>query len=136
MATRKIDTELALSGEAEFKSAMKDVNSTLAVTKSEMDLVTAEFGKNNNSMAALTAQSKVLSDQLEAGNVSTLYVIDITICTLTFSYARSMDVLHQHYLNLLEERIPESFLDFSSLLCIHVLILKYMRSHSLLHFLK
>ena len=47
-----------------------------------------------------------------------------------------MDVLHQHYLNLLEERIPESFLDFSSLLCIHVLILKYMRSHSLLHFLK
>ena len=65
MATRKIDTELALSGEAEFKSAMKDVNSTLAVTKSEMDLVTAEFGKNNNSMAALTAQSKVLSDQLE-----------------------------------------------------------------------
>ena len=65
MATRKIDTELALSGEAEFKSAMKDVNSTLAVTKSEMDLVTAEFGKNNKSMEALTAQSKVLSDQLE-----------------------------------------------------------------------
>lgn len=65
MATRKIDTELALSGEAEFKAAMKGVNSTLAVTKSEMDLVTAEFGKNNNSMAALTAQSKVLSDQLE-----------------------------------------------------------------------
>lgn len=65
MATRKIDTELALTGEAEFKAAMKDANSVLAVTKSEMALVTAEFGKNDKSMAGLTAQSKVLSDQLE-----------------------------------------------------------------------
>ncbi len=65
MATRKIDTELALTGEAEFKAAMKDANSVLAVTKTEMALVTAEFGKNDKSMAALTAQSKVLSDQLE-----------------------------------------------------------------------
>lgn len=65
MATRKIDTELALTGEAEFKAAMKDANSVLAITKTEMALVTAEFGKNDKSMAALTAQSKVLSDQLE-----------------------------------------------------------------------
>lgn len=65
MATRKIDTELTLTGEAEFKAAMKDANSVLAVTKSEMALVTAEFGKNDKSMAGLTAQSKVLSDQLE-----------------------------------------------------------------------
>lgn len=65
MATRKIDTELALTGEAEFKAALSDANKTLAVTKTEMELVTAEFGKNDKSMAALTAQNKVLADQLD-----------------------------------------------------------------------
>lgn len=60
MATRKIETEIALSGEAEFNSAMKAVNSNLKTLRSDMALVTARYEENAGSMDALTAKQQAL----------------------------------------------------------------------------
>lgn len=65
MATRKIDTELLLTGEKEFNDQMKAVNNSLKTTRSEMAVVTAEFGKNSTKIKALTAEHKILKQTLE-----------------------------------------------------------------------
>lgn len=65
MATRKIDTELSLTGEKEFNDQMKAVNNSLKTTRSEMAVVTAEFGKNSAKIKALTAEHKILKQTLE-----------------------------------------------------------------------
>lgn len=65
MATRKIDTELSLTGEKEFNDQMKAVNNSLKTTRSEMAVVTAEFGKNSTKIKALTAEQKILKQTLE-----------------------------------------------------------------------
>lgn len=65
MATRKIDTELTLTGEKEFNDQMKAVNNSLKTTRSEMAVVTAEFGKNSTKIKALSAEHKILKQTLE-----------------------------------------------------------------------
>ena len=65
MATREIDTELSLTGEKEFNDQMKAVNNSLKTTRSEMAVVTAEFGKNSTKIKALTAEHKILKQTLE-----------------------------------------------------------------------
>ncbi|WP_281523588.1 hypothetical protein, partial [Turicimonas muris] len=56
---------IKLEGEKEYRDAITKINSSLKVMASEMNKVTAEFSKNDKSTAALTAQSKILSDQIE-----------------------------------------------------------------------
>ncbi len=65
---------IRLEGEKEYRDAITKINSSLKVMASEMNKVTAEFSKNDKSTAALTAQSKVLSSQIELqkGKVATL----------------------------------------------------------------
>lgn len=65
MATRKIDTEISLTGEKEFNDQMKAVNNSLKTTRSEMAVVTAEFGKNSTKIKALSAEHKILKQTLE-----------------------------------------------------------------------
>lgn len=65
MATRKIDTELSLTGEKEFNDQMKAVNNSLKTTRSEMAVVTAEFGKNSTKIKALTSEHKILKQTLD-----------------------------------------------------------------------
>ena len=65
MATRKIDTELSLTGEKEFNDQMKAVNNSLKTTRSEMAVVTAEFGKNSTKIKAISAEHKILKQTLE-----------------------------------------------------------------------
>ena len=65
MATRKIDTELSLTGEKEFNDQMKAVNNSLKTTRSEMAVVTAEFGKNSTKIKALSAEHKIFKQTLE-----------------------------------------------------------------------
>ena len=62
MATRKIETQISLGGEASFNDAMKSINSNLKNLRSDMNAVTAEFDSNSNSVEALTAKQKVLDD--------------------------------------------------------------------------
>lgn len=53
-----------LEGESEYKKALRDITSDLKVLSSEMNVVTATYGKNNNGIASLTDKSKVLSEQI------------------------------------------------------------------------
>lgn len=58
--TENIKTRLSFDGEAEYKAACKEINSTLKVLNSEMKLVTAEYRDNANSTEALKAKQSVL----------------------------------------------------------------------------
>lgn len=58
--TQNIKTRLSFDGEAEYKAACKEINSTLKVLNSEMKLVTAEYKDNANSVEALKAKQEVL----------------------------------------------------------------------------
>lgn len=58
--TQNVRTRLSFDGEAEYKAACKEINSTLKVLNSEMKLVTAEYRDNANSAEALRAKQSVL----------------------------------------------------------------------------
>lgn len=63
MSERVITTRVELDGEAQFIKGMAGVNSSLSVQRSALAAVTAEYGGNANSMAALTAKQSILKQQ-------------------------------------------------------------------------
>lgn len=58
--TDNIKTKLSFDGEAQYKAACKEINSTLKLLNSEMKLVTAEYKSNASSAEALKAKQEVL----------------------------------------------------------------------------
>ena len=62
MATRSISATIALNGEQAFNNAMKNINSNLRVLKSELSATSSSFSGQANSLAALTAKNKQLSE--------------------------------------------------------------------------
>lgn len=56
---------IRLEGEKEYRQAISQINSELKVFASEMGKVTAEYGKNNKGINSLSAQNKVLTEQIE-----------------------------------------------------------------------
>lgn len=62
MATRSISATIALKGEQAFNNAMKNINSNLRVLKSELSATSSSFSGQANSLAALTAKNKQLSE--------------------------------------------------------------------------
>lgn len=71
MGTRTIATDLKLTGEKEFNTAMADVNSNMKSLRAEMSAVTSEYGKNDASMD----QHMRVIDNLEAQNAQQEEVI-------------------------------------------------------------
>lgn len=65
MATRQISTEIVLGGEKEFNQAMTSVNNNLKNLKSDMAAVSAEFDDNADSVDALAAKQRILSETAE-----------------------------------------------------------------------
>jgi uncharacterized protein YoxC len=65
MATRTITTAIKLDGEAEFKKQMSSVNSELKTLSSELKLSESEFKGQANTVEALTAKDKVLTQQID-----------------------------------------------------------------------
>lgn len=57
--------KIALQGESEYRAALKQITMNLSLVSSEMKKVTAEYGKNDNSAAALTARNDVLNRKLD-----------------------------------------------------------------------
>ena len=57
--------KIGLEGEKEFKSALTEINNSFKVLKSEMNLVSSEFDKNDSSVEALTARNTVLNKEIE-----------------------------------------------------------------------
>lgn len=62
MAARTISATIALNGEQAFNNAMKSINSNLRVLKSEMSATSSSFSGQANSLTALTAKNKQLSE--------------------------------------------------------------------------
>ena len=65
MAVRTIGTEIKLSGEKEFKDAMKAMSSNLKTLRSDMAVTSAAFDGNADSLEALTAKQKILQESVE-----------------------------------------------------------------------
>lgn len=65
MATRKISTELSLSGEKEFNDQMKAVNTNLKALNAEMRVVSTSFNENASASDKLRARQQVLTQQVD-----------------------------------------------------------------------
>ena len=63
-----------LTGESEYKAALKQITQNLKEVSSEMKVVTSIYGKNDTSIAALTAKQDVLNKKLteQKNKLSTL----------------------------------------------------------------
>ena len=66
MATRTITTKLALEGESEYRAAIRNINAELALHKSELEKVEAQYSSSANSLEALQAREAALSGQKAA----------------------------------------------------------------------
>ena len=66
MSIRTISTKLAIEGETQYKQALSACNAELKTLKSSLALVTSTFKGSANSMEALTAKGKALSDMQAA----------------------------------------------------------------------
>lgn len=61
-----IGPKIGVDGEAEFRVAIKNLNTSLKTLGTEMGAVTSQFGKNQQSEEALTAKNKVLNKEIES----------------------------------------------------------------------
>ena len=55
-----------LTGESEYRKALKQINQSLRETNADLKLVTAQYAANDKSIAALTAKQSALAKQYEA----------------------------------------------------------------------
>lgn len=60
MAANVIKTTLAIGGENKYKSALKEIGTSIKGLDSEMAVLNARFAQNGNSMAALTGKQDIL----------------------------------------------------------------------------
>ena len=58
--------KIGLEGEKEFKKALAEINQSFKVLGSEMELVSSQFGKNEQSVESLTSKNQVLERQIDA----------------------------------------------------------------------
>lgn len=66
MATPGINTKIKLDGEAEYRAALSSIDKSFRELGSEMNLLSAKFSENGDSMEALSAKSEVLSKKVDA----------------------------------------------------------------------
>jgi chromosome segregation ATPase len=64
MANSDMGLKLAIEGESQFKSAIRDINQSFKVLGSEMQLVTSQFDKNDKSVNSLTSRNSVLNKEI------------------------------------------------------------------------
>lgn len=65
MATPGINTKIKLDGEAEYRAALSSIDKSFRELGSEMNLLSAKFSENGDSMEALSAKSEVLSKKVD-----------------------------------------------------------------------
>lgn len=66
MSERKIGGKIVLEGEAQYRSALKNIKSEQAQLRSEMKLCTSTFRDSQNSVEALQKKHEILTKQIEA----------------------------------------------------------------------
>lgn len=68
MAVKTIATRLVLDGEAEYRAKLKNINAELALQKSELEKIQAQYKNNANGMEALSAKQSALAGRMAALN--------------------------------------------------------------------
>ena len=63
--SNKIGAKIVLEGEAEYRKALKEINSEQKELRSEMKLASSEFKNHQNSIEALTKKQEILSKEYE-----------------------------------------------------------------------
>lgn len=58
--------KIGVEGEKQFKQALADINQSFKVLGSQMQLVTSQFDKNDQSIGALSSRNAVLNKEIEA----------------------------------------------------------------------
>ena len=66
--SNKIGAKIVLDGEAEYKRALKGINTEQRELRSEMKLVSSEFSNQQNSIQALTRKNEILTKQYDSQN--------------------------------------------------------------------
>lgn len=56
---------IGIEGERDFRAALRDINQSFKVLGSEMQLVTSQFEKNDNSIQAVTARNVTLNKEID-----------------------------------------------------------------------
>lgn len=64
--SNKIGAKIVLEGEAEYRKAIKNINTEQKELRSEMRLCTSQYAGQQNSIAALTKKGEILSKQYDA----------------------------------------------------------------------
>ena len=64
--SNSIGPKVGITGEAQFKKAIADINTSLRTMGTEMKAVTSAYDRNDKSSANLTAQNQVLNKQIDA----------------------------------------------------------------------
>ena len=72
-----------LTGESEYRAALRQITQNLKEVSSQMKLVDSQYGKSDESTAALTAKSEVLNNKLEQQRAK--------LATLQAQYAKMSD---------------------------------------------
>lgn len=57
---------IGIEGERDFRSALREINQSFKVLGSEMQLVTSQFDKNDNSIQAVTTRNVTLNKEIDA----------------------------------------------------------------------
>ena len=65
MLTSSFGGTVKLTGESEYRAALKEISSNLKVLNSEMKAVTSEYDKNDKSVANLSKQNEVLNKKID-----------------------------------------------------------------------
>jgi len=65
MGNDSFGLKIGIEGEKEFKKILSEINQSVKVLGSEMQLVTNQFDKNDKSAAALAARNTVLSKEID-----------------------------------------------------------------------
>ncbi len=58
--------KIGIEGEKQFKNDLKEINRSLKMLGSEMNLVTSQFDKQDKSLQAITARNAVLNKEIDA----------------------------------------------------------------------
>jgi capsule polysaccharide export protein KpsE/RkpR len=57
---------IGIEGERDFRAALNEINQSLKVLGSKMQLVTSQFDKNDKSIQAVTARNVTLNKEIDA----------------------------------------------------------------------
>lgn len=88
MAKPSAGVRIVLDGETEFRRALSNINAGLRVNKSEMDLLTAKYSKNADSIEALTAKGEAFENQTLT-QIDKISILEQAIASSTKAYGEA-----------------------------------------------